>query len=81
MFGRSQGVPVHRWIGFILFKNQSTLKKKQTHQMQNNKLCWDNSVTMRRVGVLTISGRSDLWQPELPPSTPAPDIYIPVDNA
>lgn len=34
MFGRSQGVPVHRWIGFILFKNQSTLKKKQTHQIQ-----------------------------------------------
>lgn len=26
--------------------------------MQNNKLCWDNSVTMRPVGVLTISGRS-----------------------
>lgn len=29
MFGRSQGVPVHRWIGFILFKNQSTLKKNK----------------------------------------------------
>lgn len=29
MFGKSQGVPVHRWIGFILFKNQSTLKKNK----------------------------------------------------
>lgn len=49
--------------------------------MQNNRLCCDKSAKMRRVGVLTIGDGSDIWQPELPSSTPALDIYIPVDGA
>lgn len=48
---------------------------KQIDQMQNIWFSWDNSVTMRRVGVLIIGGGSDLWQPELHPSV----IYTPVD--
>lgn len=48
--------------------------------VKKNRVCWVNSGPMCRVGVRTIGGSSYLWRPELPPSTPAPDIYIPVDT-
>lgn len=71
-----EGQGEHRWIGFIVFKDQSTI----TYRFIKCKKTDSVGTIVSRVWVRTIGGSSYLWRPELPPSTPEPDIYIPVDG-
>lgn len=56
----AEGVAEHRWIGFIVFKNQTTLTNKFINCKTTDSVGTINSVTMCRVGVLIIGGCSDL---------------------